>query len=165
VGSNPIGPAKIKLGCRKLKLTEQTRSVSRESALRDRKWVLIDATDRPLGRIASRAASVLRGKHRPDYTPHEDAGDFVVVINADKVKLTGAKGSDKVYHRHTTYPGGIRSTTAGKLLAGKPERLIEMAVRGMLPKNRLGRQLFLKLKIYRGTEHPHAAQNPQPISL
>jgi large subunit ribosomal protein L13 len=165
VGSNPIGPAKIKLGCTILKLTEQTRSVSRESALRDRKWVLIDATDRALGRVASRAASVLRGKHRPDYTPHEDAGDFVVVINAEKVKLTGAKAADKVYHRHTTFPGGIRSTTAGKILGDKPERLIEIAVRGMLPKNRLGRQLFLKLKIYRGAEHPHAAQNPQPLAL
>ncbi len=165
MGSNPIGPAKIKLGCRKLKLTEQTRSVSRESALRDRKWLLIDAADRPLGRVASRAASVLRGKHRPDYTPHEDAGDFVVVINADKVKLTGAKASDKVYHRHTEYPGGVRSTTAGKILESKPERLIEIAVRGMLPKNRLGRQLFLKLKIYRGAEHPHAAQKPQPITI
>jgi large subunit ribosomal protein L13 len=148
-----------------LKLSEQTRSVSRESALRDRKWVLIDATDRPLGRIASRAAAVLRGKHRPDYTPHEDAGDFVVVINADKVKLTGAKAAEKLYHRHTEFPGGVRSTTAGKILADKPERLIEIAVRGMLPKNRLGRQLFLKLKIYRGTEHPHAAQKPQPIAV
>ncbi len=148
-----------------MKLTEQTRSVSRESALRDRKWILIDATDRALGRVASRAASVLRGKHRPDYTPHQDAGDFVVVINADKVKLTGAKASDKVYHRHTEYPGGVRSTVAAKILEKKPERLIEMAVRGMLPKNRLGRQLFLKLKIYRGAEHPHAAQKPQPVSL
>jgi len=148
-----------------LKLTQQTRSVSRESALRDRRWLLIDATDRPLGRVASRAASMLRGKHRPDYTPHQDVGDFVVVINADKIKLTGAKAADKVYHRHTEYPGGVHSTTAGKLLSGKPERLIEMAVRGMLPKSRLGRQLFLKLKIYRGADHPHAAQKPQPIAI
>ena len=148
-----------------MKLTQQTRSVSRESALRDRRWVLIDATDRPLGRVASRAASMLRGKHRPDYTPHEDVGDFVVVINADKIKLTGAKAADKVYHRHTEYPGGVRSTTAGKLLSGKPERLIEMAVRGMLPKNRLGRHLFTKLKVYRDAEHPHAAQKPETITL
>jgi large subunit ribosomal protein L13 len=148
-----------------LKLTEQTRSASRESALRDRKWVVIDASDRPLGRVASRAASLLRGKHRPDYTPHEDTGDFVVVINAAKLKLTGAKTVDKVYFRHTNFPGGIRSTAAGKLLDTKPERLIEMAVRGMLPKNRLGRALFTKLKIYRGAEHPHAAQKPQQATI
>ena len=148
-----------------MKLTEQTRSASRESALRDRKWVVIDATEKSLGRVASRAASILRGKHRPDYTPHEDTGDFVVVINAARVKLTGAKTIDKVYHRHTTFPGGIRSTTAGKLLESKPERLIENAVRGMLPKNRLGRALFTKLKIYRGAEHPHAAQKPEQATV
>jgi len=148
-----------------LKLTEQTRSVSHEAALRGRRWVLIDAEDHALGRIASRAASVLRGKHRPDYTPHQDAGDFVVIINAAKVKLTGTKAEDKIYHRHTGYPGGIRTTTAGKLLQTRPERLIEMAVHGMLPKNRLGRRLFTKLKIYRGAEHPHAAQQPAAMEI
>jgi large subunit ribosomal protein L13 len=148
-----------------LKLTEQTRSVSHEDALRDRRWVLIDADGRSLGRIASRAASVLRGKHRPDYTPHQDAGDFVVIINAARVRLTGAKAEDKLYHRHTGYPGGIRTTSAGKMLEAKPERLIETAVRGMLPKNRLGRRLFTKLKVYRGAEHPHAAQRPEIIAL
>jgi large subunit ribosomal protein L13 len=148
-----------------LKLTEQTKSVSRESGLRDRRWVVIDADGRALGRVASRAASVLRGKHRPDYTPHQDAGDFVVVINAAKVKLTGSKADDKLYHRHTGWPGGIRTTTAGKILQVRPERLIEMAVRGMLPKNRLGRRLFTKLKIYRGPEHPHAAQKPAPMTI
>ena len=127
--------------------------------------MLIDAEGRALGRIASRAASVLRGKHRPDYTPHQDAGDFVVIINASKLKLTGAKAEDKIYHRHTGYPGGIRTTTAGKLLESRPERLIEMAVHGMLPKNRLGRRLFTKLKIYRGAEHPHAAQQPAAMEL
>jgi len=127
--------------------------------------VLIDAEGRALGRIASRAASVLRGKHRPDYTPHQDAGDFVVIINASKLKLTGGKAEDKIYHRHTGYPGGIRTTTAGKLLESRPERLIEMAVHGMLPKNRLGRRLFTKLKIYRGAEHPHAAQQPAAMEL
>ncbi len=146
-----------------MKLTEQTRSVSNESALRARRWVLIDATGRPLGRLASRAAAILRGKHRPDFTPHQDVGDFVVVINAARVKLTGKKTEDKVYHRHTGYPGGIRTTTAGKLLQSKPERLIEMAVRGMLPKNRLGRRLFTKLKVYAGPEHPHCAQKPEPL--
>jgi large subunit ribosomal protein L13 len=148
-----------------LKLTEQTRSVSHEAALRGRRWVLIDAEGRALGRIASRAASVLRGKHRPDYTPHQDAGDFVVIVNAAKLKLTGAKAEDKIYHRHTGYPGGIRATTAGKLLESRPERLIEMAVHGMLPKNRLGRRLFTKLKIYRGAEHPHAAQQPTAMEI
>ena len=127
--------------------------------------MLIDAEDHALGRIASRAASVLRGKHRSDYTPHQDAGDFVVIINAAKLKLTGSKAEDKIYHRHTGYPGGIRTTTAGKLLQSRPERLIEMAVHGMLPKNRLGRRLFTKLKIYRGAEHPHAAQQPATMEI
>ncbi|HZO83345.1 MAG TPA: 50S ribosomal protein L13 [Candidatus Binataceae bacterium] len=148
-----------------MKLTEQTRSVSRESALRARRWVLIDASERPLGRVAARAASVLRGKHRPDFTPNQDAGDFVVIINASKVKLTGDKAEGKLYHRHTEYPGGVRTTTAGRLLETRPERLLEMAVRGMLPKNRLGRRLFTKLKIYRGADHPHAAQQPQQLKL
>jgi large subunit ribosomal protein L13 len=148
-----------------LKLTEQTRSVTREAGLRGRRWVLIDAEGRALGRVASRAASVLRGKHRPDYTPHQDAGDFVVIINAAKLKLTGGKAGDKVYHRHTGYPGGIRTTSAGKLLESRPERLVELAVRGMLPKNRLGRRLFTKLKVYRGAEHPHLAQQPATIGL
>ncbi len=148
-----------------MKLTEQTRSVSREQGLRARHWVLVDATGRPLGRIASRVASILRGKHRPEFTPHQDTGDFVVVVNAAKVRLTGAKSDKKLYHRHTGYPGGIRTTTAGKILGSRPERLIEMAVRGMLPKNRLGRQLFTKLKVYRGAEHPHAAQQPKSIEV
>jgi large subunit ribosomal protein L13 len=148
-----------------LKLTEQTKSVSREDALRGRRWVLIDAEGHSLGRVASRAAIVLRGKHRPDFTPHQDAGDFVIIINAAKVQLTGAKPEAKLYHRHTGYPGGIRTTTAGKMLKEKPERLVETAVRGMLPKNRLGRRLFTKLKVYRGLEHPHAAQRPQTIAL
>jgi large subunit ribosomal protein L13 len=148
-----------------LKLTEQTRSTPREAALRGRRWLVVDASGRPLGRVASRVASLLRGKHRPEFTPNQDGGDFVVVINAAKVKLTGKKLGDKVYHRHTGYPGGIRETTAGKLLASKPERLVEMAVRGMLPKSRLGRALFTKLKVYRGSEHRHAAQKPEPIAV
>ena len=127
--------------------------------------MVIDADGRPLGRVASRAASVLRGKHRPDFTPNQDAGDFVVIINAATVKLTGNKLTDKIYHRHTGFPGGIRSTTAGKLLQSKPERLLEMAVHGMLPKNRLGRRLFNKLKVYRGSEHPHLAQKPADMKV
>ena len=148
-----------------MKLSEQTSSVSHEAALRNRRWVLIDATDRPLGRVATRAAMLLRGKHKPEFTPHQDTGDFVVVINAAKVKLTGAKITDKVYHRHTEYPGGIRSTTAGRLLASRPERLVETAIRGMLPKNRLGRRLFTKLKVYGGADHPHIAQQPEPVKV
>ena len=147
-----------------MRLSQQTKSISREGGFAARRWVVIDATERPLGRIASRAASILRGKTRPDYTPHEDVGDFVVIINAAKVKLTGKKMDDKVYHRHTEWPGGIRSTTAGKIIASKPERLIEMAVRGMLPKNRLGRRLFTKLKVYSGADHPHIAQKPQKVT-
>lgn len=139
--------------------------MSHEAALRGRHWVVIDADGRPLGRVAARAASVLRGKHRPDFTPNQDSGDFVVVINAAKVKLTGNKLTDKTYHRHTGFPGGIRSTTAGKLLQSRPERVIEMAVHGMLPKNRLGRRLFTKLKVYRGSEHPHVAQKPAGMTV
>ena len=166
MGSNPIGPAKIYLfRCINLKLTEQTRSISRESGLRDRNWVVIDATERSLGRVASRAASLLTGKTRPDYTPNQDTGDFVVIINAAKVRLTGSKTQSKLYHRHTEWPGGIRTTSAGKLLEDKPERLLEIAVKGMLPKNRLGHQIFNKLKIYRGAEHPHAAQKPKSVSV
>jgi len=148
-----------------VKLTEQTKSVSHENALKGRRWVLIDASERALGRVASRAASILRGKHRPDFTPNQDAGDFVVVINAAKVSLTGAKLEKKTYYRHTGYPGGLRTTTAAKLIATKPERLLEAAVRGMLPKNRLGRQLFTKLKVYRDAEHPHAAQQPERVQV
>ncbi len=166
MGSNPIGPAKLNVfGCKKLKLTEQTRSISRENGLRDRNWVVLDATERALGRVASRAASLLRGKTRPDFTPNQDTGDFVVIINAAKVRLTGSKPETKLYHRHTGWPGGIRTTAAGKLLESKPEKLLEMAVRGMLPKNRLGHQLFTKLKVYRGPEHPHAAQKPRTVTV
>ena len=148
-----------------MKLSEQTKSVAHEAALKNRHWVVIDAAEKSLGRVASRAASILRGKHRPDFTPNQDAGDFVVIINAAKVRLTGTKPGNKVYHRHTGYPGGIRSVSAGKLLETRPERMIEIAVRGMLPKNRLARRLFTKLKIYRGAEHPHAAQKPESVKL
>ena len=148
-----------------MKLTEQTRSISRENGLRDRHWVVLDASERALGRVASRAASLLRGKTRPDFTPNQDTGDFVVIVNAAKVRLTGSKPERKLYHRHTGWPGGIRTTAAGKMLESKPEKLIEIAVKGMLPKNRLGHQLFNKLKVYRGPEHPHAAQKPQVVTL
>ncbi len=148
-----------------MKLTEQTRSISRENGLRDRNWVLIDASERALGRVASRAASLLTGKTRPVFTPNQVTGDFVVFITAAKVRLTGSKSLSKLYHRHTEWPGGIRTTSAGKMLEAKPEKLLEIAVKGMLPKNRLGHQIFNKLKVYRGPEHPHAAQKPRAVKV
>ncbi|BAU26069.1 LSU ribosomal protein L13P [Aneurinibacillus soli] len=127
----------------------------------ERKWYVVDAEGQTLGRLSSEIASILRGKFKPEFTPHIDAGDFVIVINADKVHLTGKKLSDKKYYRHSGYQGGLRVTTAGQMLATKPERVIELAVKGMLPKNRLGRQLFTKLNVYAGAEHPHQAQKPE----
>ena len=128
-------------------------------------WYIIDLAGQHVGRAAAVVASILRGKHRPTYTPHVDTGEFVIVINADKLVLTGKKLSDKKYYHHTGYVGGIKEMTAGKLLATKPEELFKTAVKGMLPKNSLGRNMLGKLKIYAGSEHPHKAQNPKPYSL
>ncbi len=128
-------------------------------------WYVVDLEGKVLGRAAAEIARILRGKHKAIYTPSVDTGDFVIVLNADKVKLTGNKMADKMYYRHTGYPGGIRSISAEKLLARKPEMLIEKAVKGMLPKNKLGRQMFKKLKVYVGPEHPHAAQMPKELAL
>ncbi|MFM1654494.1 50S ribosomal protein L13 [Brevibacillus sp. B_LB10_24] len=127
----------------------------------ERKWYIVDAEGQTLGRIASEVASILRGKFKPEFTPHVDTGDFVVVINADKIKLTGKKLTDKNYYTHSLYPGGLKTTTAGEMLKKRPDRMFELAVKGMLPKNRLGRQMLGKLKVYAGTEHPHAAQKPE----
>jgi len=140
-----------------------TSMLTREDALAGRRWFLIDARDQVLGRIASEAARLLRGKTKASFTPHVDCGDFVIIINAEHVKLTGSKDQTKVYYRHSGYPGGIRQQTAGRLRAAHPERLLRLAVTGMLPKNRLGRRLVTKLKIYAGAEHPHAAQQPVAI--
>ncbi|MBS0358914.1 MAG: 50S ribosomal protein L13 [Proteobacteria bacterium] len=126
-----------------------------------RDWYIVDATDRVLGRLVTQIASRLRGKHKPTYTPNTDTGDHIIVINADKVRVTGNKSKDKFYHRHSEFPGGIKSFSFEKLQAIHPTRIIEIAVKGMLPKNPLGRQMFRKLKVYAGTEHPHAAQQPQ----
>ncbi|MBF0425069.1 MAG: 50S ribosomal protein L13 [Magnetococcales bacterium] len=132
----------------------------------DPKWFVIDGDGVVLGRLASEVARRLRGKHKPTYTPSMDTGDFIVVVNAEKIRLTGRKLTDKVYHWHTGYIGGVKSITAGQELAGRfPERVIERAVRGMLPKNKLGRKMFLKLKVYKGGEHPHAAQKPVELKL
>lgn len=127
------------------------------------KWYVLDATDVVLGRAATQIATMLRGKHKPTFTPHADTGDFIVIINADKVKLTGNKMDDKKYYWHSGFPGGIKSRTAAQLLAKRPEEVWQRAVWGMLPKNRLGRKLIKKLKVYAGSEHPHAAQQPEAM--
>lgn len=132
-------------------------------ALPQRKWWVIDAEGKPLGRLASRIATVLRGKDKPIFTPHVDTGDFVIVVNAQKVLLTGRKREQKLYSRHSGIPGGFKQEPYGKLLDRKPELPIQKAVRGMLPKNILGRELLSKLKVYAGPDHPHAAQKPQPL--
>jgi large subunit ribosomal protein L13 len=130
-----------------------------------RDWYVIDATDKTLGRLATEVARRLRGKHKPDYTPNCDTGDYIVVINAEKVRATGNKLKDKVYYRHTEYPGGIRSQTLEQVLNKHPERVIEKAVKGMLPSGPLGFAQFRKLKVYAGTDHPHTAQQPKPLNI
>ena len=131
----------------------------------ERNWVVVDATDKTLGRLCTRIASILRGKHKPTFTPHCDTGDFVIVVNADKISVTSNKEFKKVYFRHTGYPGGGRYTRLGELMEKHPERVIERAVKGMLPRTRLGRKQFRKLKVYAGAEHPHEAQQPVEMSL
>jgi large subunit ribosomal protein L13 len=131
----------------------------------EHQWHVIDASDVVLGRLATHAATLLRGKHKPTFAPHVDGGDFVIVINAGKVALTGNKRADKMAYRHSGYPGGLRAVSYGELLEKRPERAVELAVKGMLPHNRLGRQLIKKLKVYAGAEHPHAAQQPKPFEI
>jgi large subunit ribosomal protein L13 len=130
----------------------------------NRKWFVVDAEGEVLGRLATRVATILRGKHKVDFAPHLDVGDHVVVVNAEKVHLTGRKMTDKIYRWHTGYLGGVREVSAERMLKTHPERVVEWAVQGMLPKGRLGRAMFKKLKVYRGAEHPHAAQKPEPLS-
>ena len=141
------------------------RTYSAKPETVEREWFVVDATDRPIGRLASEIASRLRGKHKPVFTPHVDTGDYIVVINAEKVGITGNKRTDKMYYRHSGYPGGIKSMSLEKLLDKAPERVIETAVKGMLPKGPLGRAMFRKLKIYAGPEHKHTAQQPKGLSL
>ncbi len=131
----------------------------------ERKWYVLDADGQTLGRLATQVASILRGKHKPTYTPHVDTGDHVIIINAEKIHLTGNKLQDKKYYRHSGYPGGIKSVTAGEVLKRYPERVIKAAVWGMIPHNKLGRQVITKLKIYAGPEHPHQAQTPETLVL
>lgn len=130
-----------------------------------RGWFVIDATGKILGRMSSEIARRLRGKHKPEYTPHMDTGDFIIVVNAEKIRVTGNKLQDKLYHRHSGYPGGLKTTTLGKMLKSTPERAIELAVKGMLPKGPLGRAMFRKLKVYAGARHQHQAQQPQPLEF
>ncbi len=130
-----------------------------------RSWYVVDAEGVPLGRLASEVAQILRGKHKPTYAPHVDGGDYVIIVNAAKVHVSGNKETEKIYYRHSGYPGGLRAETLSQVRESRPERLVESAVRGMLPKNRLGRQMIRKLKVYAGPDHPHEAQMPQPRPL
>ena len=141
----------------------KTFSAKPETVKRD--WYVVDAEGKTLGRLATEVASRLRGKHKPEYTPHVDTGDYIVVVNAEKIAVTGNKASDKMYYRHTGYPGGMRSANFNEMIERKPEMVIEKAVKGMLPKNPLGRAMFSKLKVYAGAEHPHAAQQPQELDI
>ena len=131
----------------------------------EREWLLIDAEDQVLGRVATKAAQILRGKHKPQFTPHVDTGDFVVIINADKIRLTGNKAAHKSYFRHSGFPGGLKEETFEQAMQRHPERVVERAVKGMLPKNTLGRKQGMKLKVYAGPDHPHTAQQPRKIEL
>ena len=141
----------------------KTYSAKPESVKRD--WYVVDASGKTLGRLASEVATRLRGKHKPEYTPHVDTGDYIVVINAEKVAVTGKKATDKMYYRHTGYPGGIKEANFGTLINSKPQLVIEKAVKGMMPRNPLGRDMLRKLKVYAGTEHPHTAQQPQQLEI
>jgi large subunit ribosomal protein L13 len=132
---------------------------------RERNWLVVDANGKTLGRLATQIADVLRGKRKPEYTPHIDTGDFVVVVNAEKIHVTGDKRKNKRYYRHSGYPGGLRSRTFEEMLAKRPEEIIRLAVRGMMPRNRLARKQLTKLKVYAGPEHPHIAQKPQPLEI
>lgn len=141
------------------------RTFSPRPADIDRRWYVVDATDAVLGRMATRVAHVLRGKHKPTFAPHLDTGDHVIVVNAAKVRLTGNKGEQRLAYRHSGYPGGLKAVPFARLLNERPERLVERAVRGMLPKNSVGRAQLRKLKVYAGADHPHAAQRPEPLPL
>ncbi|MGA7095968.1 MAG: 50S ribosomal protein L13 [Acidimicrobiia bacterium] len=131
----------------------------------ERSWLVVDATDLPLGRLASEVATILRGKHKPTFAPHVDGGDFVIVVNAEKVAVTSDKSQSKIYYRHSGFPGGIKAESFESLRKRRPEAVVERAVRGMLPKNKLGRKMATKLKVYAGPDHPHAAQKPEPLVL
>jgi len=142
-------------------LSYKTRSVKKEEV--NRSWFVVDADGEVLGRLSTRIATVLRGKHHPEYTPHVDTGDYVIVVNADKIRFTGNKENVKIYQNYSGYPGGLKELTAAEIRSRRPERLIEIAVKGMLPKNKLGNAMIKKLFVYAGPEHPHTAQQPKPL--
>ena len=141
------------------------RTLSAKAEDVTRRWFVVDAQGQSLGRLATRVATILRGKHKVEYTPHCDTGDFVIVVNAEKISVTGAKRQEKMYYRHSGYPGGLKKRTLGDMLERRPEEVIRLAVRGMLPKNRLARKQLTKLKVYAGPEHPHEAQKPQKLEI
>ena len=141
------------------------KTVSARNETASREWFVVDATGRTLGRLSTQIANRLRGKHKAEFTPHVDTGDYVVVVNADKIAVSGNKVSDKLYHHHTGYPGGIKSIPFGEMLKKSPEMIIEKAVKGMMPKNKLSRAMLSKLKVYSGNEHPHSAQQPTPLEI
>ena len=146
-----------------MKQEKITRFIKTEDA--DRKWYVVDAKDQVLGRLAAKVATVIRGKNKPQFTPNMDTGDFVIILNADKIKMTGKRELQKTYFRHSGYPGGAKELSFAQMIEKHPERVIEFAVKGMLPKNRLGRKLIKKLKVYTGEEHPHSAQKPESLSV
>jgi large subunit ribosomal protein L13 len=150
---------------RSTRATFAMKTFTATPATRERNWLVVDATGKTLGRLATQIAEILRGKRKPEYTPHCDVGDFVIVVNAEKVAVTGKKLEDKRYYRHSGYPGGLRSRTLGEMLERRPEEVVRKAVKGMLPRSRLGRAQLAKLKVYAGPEHPHAAQKPQPMEV
>jgi len=141
------------------------KTFSAKSAEVQRGWFLVDAKGKTLGRLASEIAKRLKGKHKPEYTPHVDTGDYIIVINAEQIEVTGDKAAQKVYYRHSGYPGGLKEETFGKLIQRQPTRVLELAIKGMLPKNVLGREMFRKLNVYAGSVHPHTAQQPQPLEI
>lgn len=141
------------------------KTISANEGTVRRNWYVVDATDKTLGRLSTQIANRIRGKHKAEYTPHVDTGDYIVVVNAEKVRVTGTKLDDKHYYRHTGYPGGIKSVTLGKMMEETPTSAIEQAVKGMMPKNKLSRTMLAKLKVYAGSEHPHTAQQPQPLEI
>ena len=141
------------------------KTVSAKKENVSRSWYLVDATDKTLGRLSTEIANRLRGKHKAEFTPHVDTGDYIVVVNAEKIRVTGNKTTDKIYHHHTGYPGGIKSINFEQLIEKAPERVIEKAVKGMMPKNKLSQSMLAKLKIYAGNEHPHTAQQPIPLDI
>jgi len=146
-------------------MTEKTYTPTAESIAADRKWYVVDATDMILGRLAARVAHILRGKHKTTFAPHIDTGDFVIILNAGKIRVTGDRLDTKFYYRHSQFPGGFREVSLRRTLETHPERALEAAVKGMLPRNRLGRAMFKKLKVYAGNEHPHSAQKPEKIEF